>query len=385
MNNTKLVKQTNQNKPSYSVKQIFEDNWDDYSKSYDVRDVENEEVEKMLSCKGFSRGCFLYYCLKCSTHILVPFGCNSRICSSCAKRYTDEWAEKLMKKIVPGVEHRHLVFSIPDILWWHIRQNRNLQKVLSDCAATTVKKVFCKTLRKEIVVGIIAIVHPYGRDMEFKPHVHVVVTNGGFTKDNIFVKLGYVSYDFLHKIWQAVILCELKKYLCQRIIDHCFRLYPNGFAAYLKPEIIWSGRFLIKYLGRYLRHPAIANSRISNYDNETVTFWFEDHKSKEKVFREMNVFYFLFAVIQHIPEKNFKLIRYYGLYSRSCKKRVVKIIDKSSLKKKISEIVDEKSIFHCPKCSEVMKFVKYCKKPPDEFEILGKMQGVYLVRLPEGH
>lgn len=368
----------------FSVKQIFQNHFPDFLKVRETREVERQEVEKMLSCKGLSRGCFIYFCLKCLHYIMIPFGCNSRICSCCAKRYTDKWAEGLMKKIIPGISHRHLVFSVPDILWWHIRQNRRLQKTLSDCAAETIKEVFCKTLRKEIAVGIIAVVHPFGRDMEFKPHVHVVATSGGFTVDNKFIKLGYVNYDYLHKTWQAIVLRELKKYLCQRIIEHCFRRYPNGFAAYLKPEVIWSGRHLVKYLGRYLRHPAIANSRICGYDGETVRFWFEDHKSKERVTREMSVFDFIFAVIQHIPEKNFKLIRYYGLYSRRTKKRVLKIVNKSFIKLGKLEVIDEKSIFHCPKCSEVMKFVGYFREPPDGMIVLEKVQGVYLVRLPEG-
>jgi len=369
----------------FSVKQIFQDHFFDFVKSRKIREVEKQEVEKMLSCKGFSRGCFLYQCLKCMIHVLVPFGCNSRICSNCGKRYSDEWAGRLINKIIPGISHRHLVFSVPDILWWHIRQNRSLQKVLSDCAAETIKEVFCKTLRKDVVVGIIAVVHPFGRDMEFKPHVHVIATNGGFTLDDKFVKLGYyVDYNFLHKTWQAIVLRELKKHLCQKIIEHSFRRYPNGFAAYLKPDIIWSGKYLVRYLGRYLRHPAIANSRICGYDGETVRFWFEDHKTKEKVFRELSVFDFMFAVIQHIPEKNFKLIRYYGLYSRRCVKRVGKIVCKSSSKREKLEVLDEKSIFHCPKCSEVMKFVGYFKEPPDGMVVLEKVQGVYLVRLPGG-
>ena len=367
------------------MKQILEDKFEEYALTHDVRDEENEEVKKALSCKGFERGCFIYYCMVCLFHVLVPFGCNSKLCNHCAKRYTDAWADKLIKKIIPGIEHRHMVFSVPDMLWWHIKQNRKLQKILSDCATKTVQEVFCKTLKKKVTIGIISVVHPFGRDVEFKPHVHMVVTNGGYLNDDSFVKLGYVSYILLHKTWQLVLLRELKRHLCQRIIDHAFRKYPNGFAAYLKPEIIWSGKWLVKYLGRYLRHPAIANSRICDYDGKTVTFWFLDHKTKAKIFVTKDVMDFIGAVLQHVPEKNFKLIRYYGIYSRKSKRRTMKIICKSSLKKNLLEDSLKKSVFHCPKCSTVMKFIKYYSKPPDKIEILKKMQGVYLVRLPEGH
>ena len=126
--------------------------------------------------------------------------------------------------------------------------------------------MFRKTLKKNIEIGIICVLHPFGRDLIFKPHVHAVVTNGGFTKDNQFIKLKYISYDLLHKKWQYYLLMELKKYVSKKIIDYCFKKYPNGFAAYIKPEIIDSGKHLIKYIGRYLRHPAIANSRIASVE-----------------------------------------------------------------------------------------------------------------------
>lgn len=242
--------------------------------------------------------------------------------------------------------------------------------------------MFCEAIGKNVVVGIIAVVHPFGRDMVFKPHVHIVATNGGYLEDNSFVKLGYVSYDLFHKKWQCILLSELRKYICQRVIDHGFSRYPKGFAAYIKPDIIWSGRCLVKYLGRYLRHPAIANSRISGYDGKNVTFWFVDHKSEERVFVTKSVFEFIEAIIQHIPDKNFKLIRYYGVYSRKSVGRVKKIVAKSGLKVGKMGIVEEKSIFHCPKCSEVMKFVGYFREPPDGLVVLEKVQGVYVVRLP---
>ena len=170
------------------VKQIFEDNWEDYLGSNEVREVEKQEVEKTLSCKKLKRGCFLYFCVVCVRFVLVTFGCNSRICSCCGKRYSDKWANRLAKKIMPKTEHRHMVFSVPEILWWAVRNNRSLQKVLMDVAAKTVKECFAKTLKKNLEVGIICVLHPFGRDLIFKPHVHAVVTNGGFAKDGKFVK-----------------------------------------------------------------------------------------------------------------------------------------------------------------------------------------------------
>ena len=365
---TQLMQGISKNKPFYSTKQILQDNFSDYCRENQVRNVEKQEVEKMISCKNIKRGCFLYFCMTCIKYVIITFGCNSRLCSCCGKRYSDKWADNLIKKIMPKTEHKHLVFSVPDVLWWSIRNNRSLQKVLMDIAAKTIKKCFCKTLKKNLEIGIICVLHPFGRDLVFKPHVHVVATNGGFTKDNQFVKLKYISYDLLHKKWQYYLLIELKKYVAKRIIDYCFLKYPRGFAAYIKPEAIWSGKHLAKYIGRYLRHPAIANSRIIFYDKRIVRFYYLDHKTNKRIICEMKVFDFISAVIQHIPDKHFKMVRYYGLYSRKIKKKVGIICIQSSLRQQILFESKEKEVFCCPYCNEKMKFVSYFKNPPDNLE-----------------
>jgi len=117
-----------------SVKLIFKNHWNDYLKAHSVRTCEKEAVESMLSCKDEKRGCFVCYCKKCNQFKIVSFGCNSRLCSSCGKRHTDRWAEMLAKKVRRGIIHRHLVFSLPVELRGSIKQNRKLQKVISDSA-----------------------------------------------------------------------------------------------------------------------------------------------------------------------------------------------------------------------------------------------------------
>ena len=72
---------------------------------------------------------------------------------------------------------------------------------------------------------------------------------------------------------------------------------------------------------------------------------------------------FISAVIQHIPEKNQKLIRYYGIYSRRKKKSL-----KSSITKLISVKKSDGRVCYCPKCYEMMELVLYSRKdvPPDK-------------------
>ncbi|MDI6856132.1 MAG: transposase zinc-binding domain-containing protein, partial [Candidatus Thermoplasmatota archaeon] len=123
----------------YKVRDIFLDNhnWDRYWYNHrnDLRDVVIEEVQKMLSCKGGDRGCFICWCDRCKEAHPVPLGCNSRLCSECGKRYTDDWAWRLSKAMF-DVPHRHFVMSIPEKLWLVVREHRELLKVLMDAAIT---------------------------------------------------------------------------------------------------------------------------------------------------------------------------------------------------------------------------------------------------------
>ena len=321
----------------------------------------------MLSCKSDERGCFVWYCKNCDEYHFERFGCNSRLCSPCGKRYADEWAERLSKKIAKNITYRHIVFTLPAELWQIIKDNRELQRVISDISYQTIQKAFSKMKHVEkLMPGVIVVIHPFGKDIEFKPHAHCLVTEGGFNRKGKYISLGeYIPYKLFHLLWQEGILNALKGHIPKETMDYLFRKYSKGFYAYVKPERINSGKRLIEYIGRYIRHPAIANSRIDRYNGEVVRFFYEDHEGKA-IRKVMNVFDFISAIIQHIPEKHFRLVRYYG----ACARRKTGIV-KSFIQQSIiasSNPVQNSNKRHslCPKCYSEMEFVMYCKKPPQK-------------------
>jgi hypothetical protein len=77
---------------------------------------------------------------------------------------------------------------------------------------------------------------------------------------------------------------------------------------------------IARYVARYIRHPAVSNTRLHRYDGKEVTFWYADREGKRH-FVTMEVREFIKTLIQHIPDRNFKMIRYYDAYSRRTKRR----------------------------------------------------------------
>jgi len=78
-----------------TVRQILQENLSDYLKSHKVTFYQKKEVQKAINCSKQS--------------------CNSRICSPCGKRYTDQWSSRLQGFLFP-VGHSHAVLTVPAIL-----------------------------------------------------------------------------------------------------------------------------------------------------------------------------------------------------------------------------------------------------------------------------
>ena len=73
-------------------------------------------LKSVLLCGQVFNGYLDYKCEECDLSHKQGFSCNQRFCSKCGYRRTEEWSEKAKTQIL-NVGHRHVVFTIPCILW----------------------------------------------------------------------------------------------------------------------------------------------------------------------------------------------------------------------------------------------------------------------------
>jgi ribosomal protein S27E len=312
-----------------------------------------EEVEKMLHCRDPEYGFLTYKCPECGAVKTIPLACKSRICPSCGKKYADEWADRLAQMLY-AVSHRHMVFTIPEELRKVLDADRGLLKVLMDAVSNTMQQMIKE--RRGAVPGVICVLHIFGKDLELNPHVHVLATEGGLTKRGEWVSVTFLEYGKLRRIWQYQLLTAVKRQLPRtwensRLIDSLFKRHPEGFYIYAKRRVS-KPRNIARYIGRYLRHPAIAESRISDFNPETnmVSFWYRVDGEKKTV--TMSALEFIDRLVRLIPDKNLKLIRYYGLYSRRTSAKLQKMLTPLSREK--PRVQARKEVVKCPKCGSIM-------------------------------
>ncbi len=284
-----------------------------------IRDSVHKEVNRMLNCGLIENGFTVYRCDQCQSEVLVPFTCKSRFCTSCGKIYRDKWAEKLESRLI-NAPHKHLVFTIPEELRIYFRHDRTLLKELSDQAAKVLKETIYemnKTQRFE--TGIISVIHTFGRDLKWNPHVHIIMSLRclGKTEDRT---LRYLNYKKLRMFWQKELLDLMKKRFPTRVmrslINRLYKQKENGFYVYAQGEIT-NLEIISKYLARYAGRPAIAESRIIDYDGKNVTIKYVPHGETKEVVETMTAAEFIQRLIIHIPETHFKMMRNYGIYSRN--------------------------------------------------------------------
>jgi adenylate kinase family enzyme len=254
-----------------------------------------------------------------------------------------------------------MVFTIPEDLRRVLDENRSLLKVLMDAVSRTMRQMV--EGRRKAVPGIVCILHLYGRDLQLNPHIHVLFTEGGLTKSGEWVPVTFLEYGKLRKIWQYHLLTALKGQMpktkeTSRLIDSLFRKHLKGFYIYAKRRVT-KARNTTRYIGRYIRHPAIAESRITKFNPEanTVTFWYQRDGAVETV--AISALEFIDRLVKLIPDRNMKLIRYYGLYARRTRSRIQKIL--TSLSREKPKPQPRKEPVKCPKCGATMELIAITK------------------------
>ena len=277
-----------------------------------------ENVDKMINCGNPSFGGAMYGCPSCGKLKFVPFRCHSRFCPTCGNKYSMERTTSMSFKLIK-VNHRHCVFTIDENLRIFFLKDRSLLNCLFHAVSSVVLRMFQNINKsKNFTPGFIMVLHTFGRDLKWNPHIHCLISEGGYSDDGFWRHIKHFNYNYLRNAFRTALLNEMEPHLdksFKKVKAACYKEHEKGFYVYAKPNKCEPSTVL-KYIGRYLGRPVIASSRIDKYDGESVTFHYNRHEDDQYVEETIPVLDFIKRLIRHIPDKHFKMIRYGGLYAR---------------------------------------------------------------------
>src|SRR6185437_2558937 len=162
--------------------------------------------------------------------------------------------------------------------------------------------------------------HTFGRRLNVHPHLHILVSAGGLEKQ----KSNWVHFHHFDKYalmywWRFAVVRYLAEVLGADIentgaLDETLKQQSKR-AWNIHIKRFSSKSHFLRYAGRYLRRPPIAEHRIISVTNHQVEFWANDLKLKAWVRIKVSLEEFLALLIQHVPDRYVNGIRYFGLLS----------------------------------------------------------------------
>lgn len=325
-----------------SIKSVFEDNRNIFQiqNKGKIRKTSINNVQKILNCWSKNIGFTSYKCDECGEMRHVPFTCKSRFCNSCSQPQSDIRMNNLVSRRPTWLLYKHIVFTIPWELRSFFKRHRSALKILPYTAANAIMYFLND---QKVTPWILAVIHTFWAQINWNPHTHLIVTEWAmhqkwYFKHNIFFPykaIGTSRTKFLVKNLKDRTYQNISWYGCTKEIRFLNDFYnyhskitgnPANRNVYFPPKPS-SFSAIAGYVWRYVKRPVIAQSRILEYDGKNVLFNYTDKRDKLVKNIGCSALEFMWLLVQHIPNKNFRMIYYYWIFSNRCKKKYLKIIN----------------------------------------------------------
>jgi hypothetical protein len=321
----------------YRLSDIYRQYWGDYissaSRNLKLDAKHFKAVNYSMACRTSKMGYHYFSCEGCGHQHYLYHSCKHRFCGSCGSADTHRWAERQLSGLL-DMKHYHVVFTLPSQLRGLCRRNEKLMyKLLFDAGQQALQGWFSS--RHGLKCGIVSVLHTGGSDLKYHPHIHSIVSGGGLDTDTGELRElegdFLVNHKHLGKEFRDAFIAGLTRLHGQKLLRPTARLL-NGLGSLVEglSDKDWiisiqpplhDRRHIVRYVGRYTKRACLSEYRIRDVGDGSVEFSFKDYRNSEREgpVKEgvMRLGYegFLDRLLQHVPEKGFHMVRYYGSYS----------------------------------------------------------------------
>ncbi len=287
---------------------------------------QRKALRAIESCRTRRLGGIRRDCKYCGHAHVRWHSCRNRHCPRCQQGKQQEWIAARLREL-PPVPYAHLVFTVPAALAEHCRASPEaLYRALFEAASQSAQQL--ARTRYGIKPGCIAVLHTWGQNLHFHPHIHIIMTAGGMTAQGHWQPMpeGYcLPVRALSSIFRAKCFAALERFGQ----DLPSQRLPKEWVVHARKPQQNPGSLLL-YLGRYVYRVAIDESRIQAVDSDSVTFRYKDYADRSKIkTMTVNGQEFLRRFLQHILPTGFVKVRHYGIFAHAQKVAALKKLRQS--------------------------------------------------------
>jgi hypothetical protein len=288
-------------------------------------------------CRTAALGGHVERCEDCAHTRIAYNSCRNRHCPKCQWPAAQAWMAAREAELLP-VPYFHVVFTLPAALGAIAYQNKaKLYGLLFTAAAETLTTIAGDPKHLGADIGVTAVLHTWGQNLQHHPHVHCIVPGGGLSLDGerwiacqngFFLPVRVLSRLFRRLFLQGLEAMHAADEL-QFFADLSKLKHANAWRAYLPPLrksewVVYAKKpfagplQVLAYLARYTHRVAISNSRLLDLDATHVSFRWKDYREngrqRSKVMR-LDVGEFMRRFLLHVLPTGFHRIRHYGLFA----------------------------------------------------------------------
>jgi hypothetical protein len=316
-------------RPQPTVAEIIRSCLDEFLEKYGSKltPQQRRTLKDLASCRTAALGGHVLGCPECGHQQIAYNSCGNRHCPTCQATAAARWLEKQAANLLP-TPYFHIVFTLPDALDPIALTNpRIVYDLLLRSAAETLLEVAADSHHLGAQTGVLTVLHTWGQNLQFHPHVHCMVPGGGLSPDgtrwvasrpNFFLPVGVLSRVFRGK-FLAGLRAALAKGELRFAADRFERLLSQAvrtdWVVYAKPPF-GGPEQVLKYLARYTHRAAISNARLLDFENGMVRFRYKDyaHGNRKRVMT-LTAIEFVRRLLLHVLPTGFVRIRHYGILS----------------------------------------------------------------------
>jgi hypothetical protein len=316
----------------------------------------------------------------------LAFSCKGRwFCPSCHQKKVLLFGEFIKESVAYPLPHRQYVFSLPKMLRVYFRNNRELLKrlcqIANECLLEYLRQV---TRQPDGQLGMIMTIHTFGEYMGYNCHLHALVADGLFSPSGMFYVAPKLSTKPLEQLFRVRVLKMLVEEgpLGKEMARKLLSWKHSGFSVHNGKPIQRGDDDGLERVAQYIiRNPFSEKKMTYNDQSGMVIYRSRKHANTKRNFEVFSAQEFIAAITQHIPDKGFQMVRYYGWYSNRargerakqaaeraevenpCNLQVIDVSDYEPRRlpsKKWRELIKkvwEVDPFECPRCGAEMKMI----------------------------
>ncbi|MEX1232023.1 MAG: transposase zinc-binding domain-containing protein [Planctomycetaceae bacterium] len=202
-------------RPRLEVADILRTHGSAYCARHPVSSEQAAVIRHLTACRTAALGGHIDICDACGFLRVSYNSCRDRHCPKCQAAKQTEWLAGRLEQLLP-VEYFHVVFTLPQqIKPLTLKNRRLLYDLLFRAASQTLLELAADAKRLSAQIGVTAVLHTWGQNLLFHPHLHCVVTGGGLAHDGtrwIPARQGFLlPVKVLAKLFRDKFLAGLKE------------------------------------------------------------------------------------------------------------------------------------------------------------------------------